>query len=147
LTAINYLYTVARRTHENFPVALTLLIQTGAEHGDITQPHPQKFFHGLAASPFTFTDLAVDRELRLTRDGSADWSQVNNAAAYRFYPEFLHPIKSVMSDPVLASHLTPRGDLVLFNRWRRSGTVHVVSSKILMACTPRNRGDDPRRRK
>jgi hypothetical protein len=97
-------------------VALTLLIQAGAGQGDVTQPHLQKFFDRLAASPFTFTYLAVDRELRLIRYGSADWSQVNNAASYRFYPEFLHPIQSVMSDADLAAHLTPRGDLILLNK-------------------------------
>jgi hypothetical protein len=116
VAVINYLETVARRTHENFPVALTLLIQAGVGTGDITQPRLQKFFDRLAASPFTFTYLAVDRQLHLIRYGSCDWSQVNNATSYRFYPEFLHPILSVMGDDDLAAHLTPRGDLVLANK-------------------------------
>jgi len=116
VAVINYLETVARRTHENLPVALTLLIQSGDGIWDITQPRLQKFFDRLAASPFTFTFLAVDRQLRLIHYGSADWSQVNNAASYRFYPEFLHPIQCMMGNDDLVAHLTPRGDVVLANK-------------------------------
>jgi hypothetical protein len=112
---INYLETVARRTHENLPVALTLLIRRGRGGEDITLPHFQKFFDRLAASAWTFTYLAVDPDLQLIDYGSVEWSQVNNAHSYRFYPEFLHPIHSVMADSDLVAHLTPRGDLVLMN--------------------------------
>jgi hypothetical protein len=113
---INYLETVARRTHENVPVALTLVIRPGSGQEDITRPRLQKFFDRLAASPYTFTYLAVDPSLRLIDYGSVEWSQVNNAASYRFYPEFLHPIHSVMSDTDLVAHLTSRGDLVLMSK-------------------------------
>jgi hypothetical protein len=113
---INYLETVGRRTHENLPVALTLVIRPGRGQEDITRPTLQKFFDRLAASPFTFTYLTVDPDLRLIDYGSVEWSQVNNAASYRFYPEFLHPIHSVMNDSDLVAHLTSRGDLVLLSK-------------------------------
>ncbi len=113
---INYLETVARRTHENLPVALTLVIRPGQGLEDITRPRLQKFFDRLAASPFTFTYLTVDPDLRLIDYSSVEWSQVNNAASYRFYPEFLHPIHSVMNDTDLVAHLTSRGDLVLMSK-------------------------------
>ncbi len=112
---INYLETVARRTHENLPVALTLLIRRGTGREDITLPHLQKFFDRLAASPYTFTYLAVDPDLQLIDYGSVEWSQVNNAESYRFYPEFLHPIHSIMGETDLVAHLTPRADLILMS--------------------------------
>ena len=113
---IKYLETVSRRTNENLPVALTLVIQPGTGHGDITQPQFQKFFDRLAASPFTFTYLAVDPDLRLLHYGSVEWSQVNNAKSCKFYPEFLHPIHSVIADTDLVAHLTQHGDIVIMNK-------------------------------
>jgi hypothetical protein len=113
---IKYLETVSRRTNENLPVALTLVIQPGTGQGDITQSHLQKFFDRLASSPYTFTYLAVDADLRLIRYGSVEWSQVNDAASCKFYPEFLHPIHSVMNDADLVAHLTSHDDLVIMSK-------------------------------
>ena len=113
---IKYLETVSRRTSENLPVALTLIVRPGTGIGDITQPHLQKFFDRLAASPYTFTYLAVDADLRLMNYGSVEWSHVNNATSCKFYPEFLHPIHSVMDDTDLVAHLTPHGDLVIMDK-------------------------------
>ncbi len=116
LRLIKYLETVARRTNENLPVALTLVIRRGTGLGDITQAHLQKFFDRLASSPLTFTYLAVDADLRLMHYGSVEWSQVNNAKSCKFYPEFLHPIYSVINDTDLVAHLTSHGDLVIMNK-------------------------------
>jgi hypothetical protein len=113
---VKYLETVSRRTSENLPVALTLLIRPGSGMADITQPHLQKFFDRLAASPLTFTYLAVDADLRLMHYGSVDWSQVNSSTASKFYPEFLHPIHSVMDAADIVAHLTPYGELVIMDK-------------------------------
>ena len=113
---IKYLETVSRRTSENLPVALTLIVRPGMGVGDITQPHFQKFFDRLAAAPYTFTYLAVDGDLRLMNYGSVEWSQISNSTTSKFYPEFLHPIHSVMDDADVVAHLTPRGDLVIMDK-------------------------------
>jgi len=113
---IKYLETVSRRTSENLPVALTLLVRPGAGIGDITQAHLQKFFDRLAASPSTFTYLAVDGDLHLMNYGSVEWSHINNATSCKSYPEFLHPIHSIMDDTDLVAHLTPHGDLVIMDK-------------------------------
>ncbi|HEX3997050.1 MAG TPA: hypothetical protein VHX65_00695 [Pirellulales bacterium] len=113
---INYLDTVARRTHENLPVALTLVIRPGSGQGDVTLPRLQRFFDRLAASAHTFTYLAVDADLRLIDYGSVEWSQVNDAKSYNFYPEFLHPIRCAMNDDDLVAHVTSRGELVIMNK-------------------------------
>lgn len=113
---INYLETVARRTHENLPVALTLVVRPGTGQGDVTLPRLQRFFDRLAASPFTFTYLAVDSDLRLIDYGSVEWSQVNNATSYNFYPEFLHPIRCAMNDDDLVAHVNSRAEIVIMNK-------------------------------
>jgi hypothetical protein len=113
---IKYLESVSRRTSENLPVPLTLMVRPGAGIGDITQAHLQKFFDRLASSPYSFTYLAVDADLRLMNYGSLEWSQVNNATSHRFYPEFLHPIHGVMDETDLVAHLTPHGDLVIMDK-------------------------------
>ena len=48
--------------------------------------------------------------------GSVEWSHVNNATSCKFYPEFLHPIHSVMDDTDLVAHLTPHGELVIMDK-------------------------------
>jgi len=113
---IKYLESVSRRTSENLPVALTLLVRPGSGLGDVTQGHLQKFFDRLAASPYTFTYLAVDADLRLMNYGSVEWSQINNVTSCKFYPEFLHPVHSVMDDTDLVAHLTPHGDIVIMDK-------------------------------
>ena len=93
---IKYLESLARRTYENQPVALNLIIRQGEGPGDITRPHIQKFFDRLASSAFSY--LAVDSDLRLIDYGEVEWSQVKHGHSYKFHPEFLHPIHSVMDD-------------------------------------------------
>jgi hypothetical protein len=111
---IRYLETLARRTYENQPVALNLIIRRGTGLGDITRPHIQKFFDRLASSAFSF--LAVDSDLRLIEYGEVEWTQIKPATSYKFHPEFLHPIHSVMDDSDLSAHLTTGGDLIIMSK-------------------------------
>ena len=111
---IKYLETVARRTYENQPVALNLIIRPGCGIGDISQAYLQKFFDRLASSSFSY--LAVDSELRLMEYGEVEWAQIKNAASYKFHPEFLHPIHSIMEEGDFSAHLTPQSDLILTNK-------------------------------
>lgn len=111
---IKYLETVARRTYENQPVALNLIIRPGCGIGDVSQSYLQKFFDRLASSSFSY--LAVDSELRLMEYGEVEWAQIKNAASYKFHPEFLHPIHSIMEEGDFSAHLTPQNDLILTNK-------------------------------
>ena len=111
---IRYLETLARRTYENQPVALNLIIRQGTGLGDITRPHIQKFFDRLASSAFSY--LAVDSDLRLIDYGEVEWSQIKAATSYKFHPEFLHPIHSVMDETDLSAHLTTGGDLIIMSK-------------------------------
>ncbi len=111
---IKYLESLARRTHENQPVTLNLIIRQGQGLGDLTRPRIQKFFDRLASSAFSY--LAVDSDLRLIEYGEVEWSQVKAAHSYKFHPEFLHPIHSVMDETDLSAHLTTGGDLIIMSK-------------------------------
>jgi hypothetical protein len=111
---IEYLELVSRRTHETEPVSLNLVIQAGKGTGDITQPNVQKFLDRLASSLFSF--MAVDHSLHLIEYGSVEWSQIQDADSPQFYPEFLHPIHSILALGELCAHLTHQGDLILMDR-------------------------------
>ncbi len=110
---IKYLETVARRTYENQPVSLNLIIRSGQGVGDISAPRLQKFFDQLASSPLSY--LAVDGDLRLMHYGEVDWPRMDGSAC-QFHPEFLHPIHNILDETDISAHLTPQGDLVIMNR-------------------------------
>jgi hypothetical protein len=95
-------------------VALNLIIRQGTGLGDITRPHIQKFFDRLASSAFSY--LAVDSDLRLIDYGEVEWSQIKPATSYKFHPEFLHPIHSVMDESDFSAHLTTGGDLIIMSK-------------------------------
>jgi len=111
---LKYLESIARRTYENQPVVLNLVIRAGTGSGDITDPRLQKFLDRLASSSFSL--LAVDRELRFIDYSEVAWAQVKDAETSRFYPEFLHPIHSVLDNGDLSAHLTSQGDLIIMNK-------------------------------
>jgi len=111
---IRYLEAIGRRTYENVPVALNLLIKPGRGVGDITQPSFQKFLDRLASSPVSY--LAVDGELRLMEYGEVDWTQFKRLPPYKFYCDSLHPIHGIMEEDDLSAHLTPQGDIIVMNR-------------------------------
>jgi hypothetical protein len=60
--------------------------------------------------------LAVDHSLHLIEYGAVEWSQIRDADSPNFYPEFLHPIHSILAPDESCVHLTPHGDLILMNR-------------------------------
>ena len=111
---IKYLETLARRTYENQPVALEPGHPPREGLGDITRPHIQKFFDRLASSAFSY--LAVDSDLRLIDYGEVEWSQIKAATSYKFHPEFLHPIHSVMEETDFSAHLTAGGDIIIMSK-------------------------------
>jgi hypothetical protein len=110
---IKYLDHVSRRTYENQPVALNLVIRPGEGRGDITEGRLQKVFDQLASSPASF--LAVDPSLRLLEYGEVQWSQINGSLSYKFYPESLYPIHCILRTGEFSAHVTPQGDLAIMD--------------------------------
>ena len=110
---IKYLEAVARRTSENQPIALNLIIREADGRGDITEANLQKFLDRLASSPFSY--LMVDPDLNLIDYGEVEWGQVKNPTTAKFYPEFLHPLHSVTKGTDISAHLTALGDIIIMN--------------------------------
>jgi hypothetical protein len=111
---LKYLEVVTRRTHENQPVVLNIVIRPGQGTGDITQPYVQKVVDRLASSPYSF--LVIDSNLRLIEYSEVEWTQITDAVSYKFHPEFLHPIHCVMGPQDISAHLTTQGDLIIMNK-------------------------------
>ncbi len=132
---IKYLETVARRTYENQPVSLNLIVRTGHGVGDISGPRLQKFFDQLASSPLSY--LAVDGDLRLMHYGEVEWPEAGHSAC-KCYPEFLHPIHSILDETDISAHLTAQGDLVIMNKAGLLATRRKRKWKIYNVRTFRN---------
>jgi hypothetical protein len=111
---VKYLDEISRRTFENHPVALNLIVRSGHGQGDITQAQLQKVFDEIASSPFSF--LAVDPKLQLLEYGEVEWSQVNDNPTSKFYPESLHPVHCVLKTGELSAHVTSLGDLIVLDQ-------------------------------
>ena len=111
---IKYLEALARRTYENVPVALNLIIRPGKGTQDITEPRLQKFLDRLASSSLSY--FAVDSELRLIEFGEVDWAQLQRVPSYKFHPDALHPIYGIMREDDLSAHLTTQGDIIVMNK-------------------------------
>ena len=112
---ISYFHSLSKRTYENEPVAMNLVVVDGEGHHDLTKPSCQKFIDQLAASHFTY--FAVDRELRTIGYEQIDWSQITDAGSYKYHPEFLHPFHCILKQlgGNYSIHLTSNGDLVIMN--------------------------------
>jgi len=111
---VRYLESLARRTHENAPVSLNLVVRPGQGTGDITQPHLQKFLDRLASSPVSY--LAVDSGLHLIEYGEVDWTQFKRLPPHKFHPDSLHPIHGIMEEGDVSAHLTAHGDILVMNK-------------------------------
>jgi hypothetical protein len=111
---LKYLDAVARRTCENEPISLNLIIRDGEGKAAITEPALQKFLDRLASSSFSY--VAVDHELRLLDYGEVVWEDIKSIASRKFHPEFLHPIHSVMQETDISAHLTAQGDVIIMSK-------------------------------
>lgn len=111
---VKYLDAVARRTSENQPIGVNLIVREGRGTEDITEPTVQKFLDRLASSHLSY--FTVDSDLRLIDYGEVAWEQIQSSTSPKFHPEFLHPIHSVMSPTDISAHLTTQGDLIIMGK-------------------------------
>lgn len=94
---LGYIHSLSKRTYENQPVSMNLVIRQGEGGQDLTTPSCQKFLDQLASSPFTY--FSVDGELRLIGYEQIAWSQIPDATSYKFHPEFLHSFHGILQRP------------------------------------------------
>ncbi len=111
---LKFLGGLVRRTNENNPVLLNLLIRPGEGHGDVTQPSLQKFLDQIASSPCVY--LAVDPELRLLDYAEVSHERKPSCQPSGFVPSFLQPVHQVMAADDIVAHATPFGDIVIMNQ-------------------------------
>ena len=112
---IKYLETLARRTYENQPVALNLIIA----QRDGSGRHHRARDSELLRPACLVALLLPCRGRRPAADAlwrSGVGRSASRAASYKFHPEFLHPIHSVMDDSDLSAHLTAQGDLIIMSK-------------------------------
>lgn len=110
---ISYLSALSRRTHENVPVSVNLVVSSGEGSFPVPTQALQKAFDQLATSPFTY--LRIDKRLRYLGYEEIAWSQVRDATSYHFHPQFLHPLHCILHPGEFSAHLTTAGDIVIMS--------------------------------
>ncbi|XXX72070.1 hypothetical protein WMF30_30930 [Sorangium sp. So ce134] len=110
---LKYLEEARRRTYENVPVATNLVISSGEGSIPLDRGSNHKTLDPLANSPHVF--LRIDQELRLLSFAEIPWAQVKETLEYKFHPEFLQPVASVLARGEYSAHLTQRGDIIFMS--------------------------------
>jgi len=110
---VKYLSMLARRTNENLPVSLNLVIKPGVGQDDVTRPAMQKFVDHLASSPGVY--LAIDAQLRIMDYAEVRPGPVEIIYSSAFVPSFLQPIHTEMGPEDFSAHVTRNGDVILMD--------------------------------
>ena len=110
---LRHLLRLSKRTYENSPVALNLIISDGTGTHDVSTQQYQKFFDQLAGSPFSY--LRVDRQMNLFSYNEIKWSEIQESEEYKFHPEFLHPFQGMLDSGDFSVHLTSQGDVIIMD--------------------------------
>lgn len=110
-----YFRELSRRTYENHPVTVNMVIDPESGHGGrrIDLAKRQKFLDQLASSPFTY--FRVDNRLKIFGLEEIRWADIDDSTSYKFLPEFLHPFHSILQDGEFSAHLTGAGDWIFMD--------------------------------
>jgi hypothetical protein len=108
-----YLETLRFRTFENTSVSINLVISSAQGTQDITDKNIEKILDPLASSPRAF--FRVDHALRFISYEEIMWGSIVDTDDYKFHPEFLNPLFSVLKKSEYAVHLSQRGEIVILN--------------------------------
>lgn len=109
-----YFDEISQRTYENQKVTCNFVISAGDGSADITSWDIQKIIDPLATSLHTF--IRVDHDLKFLGYEHVEWEGVKQTKSYKFNPEFLQPIASVLEAGDYSVHLTGKDDLVVMNK-------------------------------
>jgi hypothetical protein len=110
---LEYASSISLRTYENQNITFNFIISEGNGTTDITSPEIQKYIDPLASSPQTY--IRIDRNLKFLNYEEIKWSDIKDTKEYKFNPEFLQPIKSVLKSNEYSIHLTSRSDIIIMN--------------------------------
>ncbi len=101
------------RSYENHPVTLNLIISPGKGKIKISDPDFDKFLGPLANSQHIYFKL--DKQLNFLEYDEIPWGSINETKDYKFNPEFLQPIASILKKGEISVHLTSSGDIIFMN--------------------------------
>jgi hypothetical protein len=109
-----YATSLSTRTFENSSIVTNLVISPQQGTVDISDPSLTKLTATLGSSMQSY--MRVDGELRLIAFESIPWSEIGETGDYKLYPEFLHPVNSILELDDVSVHHTGRGDLLVMKR-------------------------------
>ena len=101
------------RSYENHPINLNLIISPGKGKNKIYSPDFNKFLDPLASSQQVF--FRVDKQLNFLEYDEIPWIKIKETEDYKFSPEFLQPIASVLKKGEISVHLTSHGDAIFMD--------------------------------
>lgn len=112
---ISYLNNLAKRTYENQPVTVNMIIRP-LEDGKapLETASYQKFLDQLATSPFTY--FIVCGDMKFMGYEQVSWDDVKASSSYKFHPEFLHPIHCALKPKEYSVHVTSQRDIVIMDK-------------------------------
>lgn len=102
------------RTYENSPVTVNIVISEGTGLHDLTDKSIQKIIDPLASGQQTY--IKVDYDINFLDYEEILWSKINDTTEYKFNPEFLQPIVSILGAGDYSLHLTSKGDVIIISR-------------------------------
>lgn len=108
---IAYAEELRLKTHENERIERNLIISSAVGSQDITDAAIQNVLDSLTAHPQVF--IRVDKHLRFIDYDEILWSEIKDSAEYKFSPEFLQPLLSVMHEDEYCAHLSSHGDILI----------------------------------
>lgn len=101
------------RTYENLPVRRNIVITPGDGNIHIDSDAIQKLIDPLTSTFFTY--LRVDYNLNSLGFDQISWSEIDDSG-HKFYPEFLHPLISILREGEYSIHLTSTDDVIILDR-------------------------------
>ncbi len=108
-----YLRDASKRSFENHPVTINIIISPGKGKYNITAPEFQYAFDPLVTSQQVY--IRVDKQLNFMEYDEIPWSNITEIEEYKFNPEFLQPIASILKPGEISVHLTSGGDIIFMN--------------------------------
>ncbi|MFW7379292.1 MAG: hypothetical protein ACOH5I_10825 [Oligoflexus sp.] len=108
---VAYAESLRQKTHENVKVERNVIISTDKGQHDITSPNLQNVFDSLTAHPQVY--MRVDKDMNFIDYDEILWSQVTDSTDYKFSPEFLQPLISIMKKDEYCAHLSSQGDMLI----------------------------------
>jgi len=109
-----FLREAGNRSFENRPININLIVSQGIGKETLINPLFRKYLDALSRSNHIF--FRVDKRINFISYEEIAWSAVKETATFKFSPEFLQPIASILKDDEISVHLINGGDVIFMNK-------------------------------